>query len=125
MSTENLFHLNIPDLLLHVGSDLGLAQLPIQLLEAAEESEAEASGHHVSALRSLLSLMLTSAPLRLASEHLDHLASTAVLTRGPAHIHVMSVTHVLDVLRDAGVSPDPMLVHQGDQLAFLINVIFQ
>ena len=117
--SEKFFLLNIPDLLLHVCSDLGLAQLPVELLEAAEEGEAEAPRHHVSALRSLLTLVLTSAPLRLPSKHLDHLAPAAVLTRGPAHVHVMSVTHVLDVLRDAGVSPDPVLVHQGDQLAFL------
>ena len=74
----------------------------------AEEGESEAPGHHVAALGSLLALVLAPAPPGLASEHLDHLALAAVLARGPAHVHVMSVAHILDVLGDAGVCPNTM-----------------
>ena len=113
----------IPDLLLHEGPDLGLAQLPVQLLEAAEEGESEAPGHHVAALGSLLALVLAPASPGLTSEHLDHLASAAVLACGPAHVHIVSVAHILDVLGDAGVCPDSVLVHQGDQLTFLFGAL--
>ena len=97
----------------NVSSDL--AQLPVQLLEAAEEGEAP--WHHVAALGSLLALVLASASPGLTSEHLDHPAPAAVLARGPAHVHIVSVAHILDVLGDAGVCPGSMLVREGNQLA--------
>ena len=123
MVAINKYFLNhLSDLLLHVGPNLRFAQLPVELLKAAEEGEPQPPGHHVAALGPLLSLLLASAPLRLSTVHLDHLAPTAVLARGSAHVHVVSVTHVLDVLGNAGVCPDPLLVHQGNQLALLYSV---
>ena len=50
------------NLFLHVCSDLGLAQLPVQLFEAGEKGEAEATRHHVARLWSLLPALLPAPP---------------------------------------------------------------
>ena len=106
-------------LFLHVCSDLGFTQFSVQLFKAAEECEAQAPGHHVSTGGSLLVLLSSSSTSWLASVHLDHLTSAAILSCGTTHVNIVSVTHVLDVLGNTGVSSDTMLVHQSYQLRLL------
>ena len=104
----------IAHLFLHEAPDIWFTQLPVQFLEAAQEGEPQPPGHHVPAGRPLL-LLLVRPFLRRSLVHLDHLAPAPVLPHGAAHVDVVAVADVLDVLGDAGVGPDPVLVHESDQ----------
>ena len=104
----------IAHLFLHEAPDIWFTQLPVQFLEAAEESESQSPGHHVPASRPLL-LLLVRTFLRRPLVHLDNLAPAPVLSHGSTHVNVVAVADVLDVLGDAGVGPDPVLVHESDQ----------
>merc|ERR550519_802904 len=109
---------NFSDLFLHETPDIWFTEFPVKFLEAAQEGEPQSPGHHVPAGRPLL-LLLVRTFLGRPLVHLDNLAPAPVFPHGAAHVHIVSVTDVLDVLRDAGVGADAVLVHQSDQFRLL------